>query len=286
MTRRDDPSSGCGEPVERRKLRPGDILFEEGEPSDYVVVIRRGEVIVGKVLAGERVEIGRIREGEVVGEMGVIQGRERTATIVADKETEVDLFDLESFLSRVSADRDLAFQTLRRLCERLSAADHRIAALLEEMSDTPRRPAALVAVEAGRGKRSGVRTRMSIRICSASDRTSIEIPEEGLVVSAFPFAVGRRIDNGEPRPSVDVDLAINDTKPYRLSRIHFTILETEEGYVISDTTSTLGTRVNDHYVGENFPSVRAPLQRGDNIVIAGGEKSDFAFRIVVDSSSS
>ena len=48
-----------------------------------------------------------------------------------------------------------------------------------------------------------------------------------------------------------------------------------------DDHSTLGTVVNGEAVGEQFPRSEAPLRRGENLVVAGGTDSPFAFRLVV-----
>ena len=39
--------------------------------------------------------------------------------------------------------------------------------------------------------------------------------------------------------------------------------------------------MNGEAVGEQFPRSEAPLRRGENLVVAGGADSPFAFRLVV-----
>lgn len=291
MSDRAVPAAVPIQPSQAKEFAAGEAIFREGEPSERVGLIVRGRVRVTKEVDAEQFELGRIVAGQFVGEMGVIQQRVRNATVTAEIPTLVEFFEIESFLSRISGDRDLALQTLLRLCERLHAADDRIVALhnskrhstamirqVPTSTEAAPQRARLVTTQQTGGKEGGI---VALRIFAGSERTAIEVPEEGLIVGRFPFTVGRRVEDGEPSPSFEIDLAIRDVKPYRLSRLHFSILETDAGVVVSDTTSTLGTRVNGEVVGEDFPQVRAALKKGENTVIAGGEHSDFVFRIVI-----
>jgi hypothetical protein len=41
----------------------------------------------------------------------------------------------------------------------------------------------------------------------------------------------------------------------------------------------LGTLVNDRPLGRDFPVASAPLQKGENTVVAGGRGSPFTFKL-------
>src|SRR5579885_3215083 len=84
-----------------RRYHPGQILFNEGDLSDYVVVIRRGTVKIVAV-SGEGYEavLGVRVAGEIVGDFAALQHRPRSATVVA-----VD--DIEAV--QVSGDRFRTF---------------------------------------------------------------------------------------------------------------------------------------------------------------------------------
>jgi hypothetical protein len=86
----------------------------------------------------------------------------------------------------------------------------------------------------------------------------------------------------ELRPAVPVDLAIGDKRPYRLSRLHFSIVRDDSTYVVRDMHSMLGTSVNGQGLGDQFAADRASLHPGDNIVVAGGEGSPNEFRLVLE----
>jgi CRP/FNR family transcriptional regulator, cyclic AMP receptor protein len=72
-----------------------------------------------------------------------------------------------------------------------------------------------------------------------------------------------------------------DTAPFRLSPNHFVIEKRDGGYHVRDLRSTLGTIVNSEPIGDHFRTDDAPLQAGENEVIAGGVDSPFTFAVFI-----
>jgi len=79
--------------VRRRKLRAGEILFRTGDQGDALYIVARGSV---NVLAdapsdatAESRPIATLGEGEPFGEMALLTGGRRTATICAASDTEL-----------------------------------------------------------------------------------------------------------------------------------------------------------------------------------------------------
>jgi hypothetical protein len=159
-----------------------------------------------------------------------------------------------------------------RLSERLHAADERLADAVAHSPDETHAPAA-DAVPAVAGDR--------LVLLAASDALAGRVPDEGVVIDRLPFVVGRRPASDERPPGGAVQLELEDTVPYRLSRRHFAVVAGAEGLAVRDDNSTLGTVVNGVAVGEQFPRSETPLRRGENLVVAGGAGSPFVFRLVV-----
>src|SRR3954468_7845211 len=87
----------------RRRFTAGDTLFEEGDESHSLHVVRDGTLDVLRVEGGQRSLLQRLRAGDVVGELGVLDRRPRTATVIArvDSETlEVGAGALDEVLGR------------------------------------------------------------------------------------------------------------------------------------------------------------------------------------------
>jgi pSer/pThr/pTyr-binding forkhead associated (FHA) protein len=121
--------------------------------------------------------------------------------------------------------------------------------------------------------------------------------ESGLIrIENFPFRVGRearvtmvdgellildrRPKSGHENPSND--LYLHDSgKTLNISREHFQINSTPEGYVLVDRGSACGTTVNGIPVGGRDAGGSAPLKDGDTIGI-GKETSPYLYTFVCD----
>lgn len=68
-------------------LRPGDLLFGEGEQGERAYVVENGVVEVVKQTSEGSVTLARLGHGEIVGEMALFDNAPRSATVVAVEET-------------------------------------------------------------------------------------------------------------------------------------------------------------------------------------------------------
>jgi CRP-like cAMP-binding protein len=70
--------------VEARTYSPGEILCREGDRAFTFFVVCRGEVDVFKELSvGNRERLGRLGPGSMVGQVSLIDGKARSATVCA-----------------------------------------------------------------------------------------------------------------------------------------------------------------------------------------------------------
>ena len=106
-----------------QSVRSGEILFREGDASDQAGRLRRGELEVVKRYGGQELVIGTIRVGEYFGEMGVLEGRPRSATLRARHAAVVEWMTAAEFLRGVSSDSTIALELLVRLSMRLRRTD-------------------------------------------------------------------------------------------------------------------------------------------------------------------
>jgi CRP-like cAMP-binding protein len=87
-----------------RSVEAGDIILTEGEAGQSLFLLTTGEVkVFARDPTGHNVRIGVLKEGDVFGEISVLQARPRTATITAAARGELLELDQES-LSRLARD--------------------------------------------------------------------------------------------------------------------------------------------------------------------------------------
>jgi HEAT repeat protein len=98
----------------------GDIVFEQGDPGDEMYVIVSGEVRVLVVLEnrGEK-EIARRVAGDVVGEMSIISGDARSASVAAVGDVRMLCLDRLGFESLLRERPEVSLAVLREICARL-----------------------------------------------------------------------------------------------------------------------------------------------------------------------
>jgi len=98
----------------------GQVLFNYGDPGDSLYVIRTGEVeVFFKDDTGQRIVLDTARAGDVFGELSLLDGGPRTASVVATQDLEalrVNRTNLDHFLQRhPAATLDLLTAMGRRL---------------------------------------------------------------------------------------------------------------------------------------------------------------------------
>lgn len=89
-------------------LAAGDTLFEQGDAGDTMFALVEGELSV--VLDGR--EIDRLRPGDIFGEMSLVDGSPRSATVRAATEVEVVPIDREWFAIAVKREPNFALHVL------------------------------------------------------------------------------------------------------------------------------------------------------------------------------
>ena len=273
--------------MEQREYDAGDLILKEGDPSDLAYRIMSGEVEVYTEIEGRAVVLGTVKAGEFLGEMGIIEGKPRSAS--ARAKTHVVAMSLQrgDFLRLMSQDSSSAHRLIVRLCERLRAASRKLAEATVsketcicavEEADSPGGSQNLNLPANGPTEQGELR----LTLFPASARLDAYLPREGTLVNKFPFSVGRVPIGNESGPTIPIDLSLTDSAPFRLSRQHFALSRHLDRYVVSDLGSTLGTEVNGQFLGYHFGKDSEYLRVGENTITAGGVGSPFTFKILLE----
>ncbi len=75
----------------------GEVLCRAGDPADRFWIIRRGSVSVRLAGSNSQLRLASLAPGCSVGEMGLLEGKPRSADVIADDEVEAYLLTKESF---------------------------------------------------------------------------------------------------------------------------------------------------------------------------------------------
>jgi lysophospholipid hydrolase len=116
-----DALHDLGEELEMFTLYGGEVLFRQGDPGDFLCLVVRGRVRVRIRESSESdVTVAEIGSGEVVGEMGVVTGESRTATVDAIRDSQLAKLTRAGFERFLRKHPSAAVKTISRtLAERL-----------------------------------------------------------------------------------------------------------------------------------------------------------------------
>jgi len=100
-------------------FKAGDTIISEGDEGDTAFFIVDGsvEVIIGR--AAEARSVGALREGEVFGEMSLIEPGPRSATVKAATDVECLAMSYEEFVAAIEDHPERAVAFMKTLVRRL-----------------------------------------------------------------------------------------------------------------------------------------------------------------------
>lgn len=109
-----------------RSYKPGQVLFNEGEPSHSLFIIRRGAVSIRKVKANTFVEVGKLAVNEVIGELSFFDRQPRSASAVAINDVEANEIPFEAMEKIYDQIPDYMKVIVAAMAERLRMANEQI----------------------------------------------------------------------------------------------------------------------------------------------------------------
>ncbi|MCP3676346.1 MAG: cyclic nucleotide-binding domain-containing protein [Deltaproteobacteria bacterium] len=102
--------------LKKQEFKTRDVVFKESEDGDSLYVIRKGEVKACKTAPdGERLTLVLMKDGDIFGEMSFLDGRARTATIVAMTDLETYVITKDDFEKLVDDNPRLIYKVLKSL---------------------------------------------------------------------------------------------------------------------------------------------------------------------------
>jgi len=103
------------------ELTPGEIVFEEGDPGDFVCFVVEGSLDVVKTSeTGEDIVISTLSKGRSIGEMAVIDDLPRSATVKARTKATLLTLSRENFEYILSEHSNIGVKILKGIARLLS----------------------------------------------------------------------------------------------------------------------------------------------------------------------
>lgn len=116
--------------LRRRRFRKNEVIFHQGDPGDSLHIVTSGAVkVVLPSAEGEEAIIATLRPGDFFGELSLLDGAPRSATVVALDSAETMALPRTAFLELLDGDRGLRDALLAGLAHEL----RRLTSQVEEL---------------------------------------------------------------------------------------------------------------------------------------------------------
>lgn len=102
----------------------GERVIEESTPGDSFFLLEKGEVAVSKAIGGATRPLARLGPGEFFGEMALLTGERRTATVTAATDVTLYVLDKAGFQEVLARNPAIAIDISHLLAERRDALSH------------------------------------------------------------------------------------------------------------------------------------------------------------------
>ena len=155
-----------------RRFAPGQVICTEGEPSDHLYVVRDGRVRVLRHSGhGDQVTLTVLGPGDTLGELSLIDGRPRSASVEALTAVRLVLLPAADVLAVLRADPDL----LLAVAAQLAATVRRLTGGTADLVflDLPRRLAKLLLAEAREDTGERLRVDLGMSQSGLADRLGV-----------------------------------------------------------------------------------------------------------------
>lgn len=100
--------------------KKGDVLLRQGDKGDFLVILIQGQVRVTVFTAnGREIVLEYAGPGMVLGEIALLDGGERTASVIAMEDVDYLVLTRSMFETLVAANHQIALRLMREMASRL-----------------------------------------------------------------------------------------------------------------------------------------------------------------------
>ncbi len=247
------------------QVEAGEIIIKEGDVGESAYLIEDGEVEVSRTKDDQVVVLATLGEGEIFGEMSMIDDCPRGATITATTATTLSELHRDEFLDNLKTEPEFAIRFLRTIFERLRDANVKVLQLEQAGTATASAPAA--------------DRKLVITLTGETPEARDSLPSNPYRVEHLPLLIGRRTDD----PLVNNHWNIADDRPWQISRHHLKLVK-EAGRVCAvDRGSTLGSLVDGKVMGgRSGPPGPIECKEPEGFLVLGNDSSPYRYQVTIE----
>ena len=110
----------------------GTVLFREGELGRDMFIIQKGKVRIRKRVGTAEKVLAELGDGEFFGEMALLMGMDRSATVEVMEDSKILVVTPETFESLLKSNIDIALKMLKKMASRLRALNEHLETAIVE----------------------------------------------------------------------------------------------------------------------------------------------------------
>ena len=195
---------------ETETFRKGEVIIEKGSHGECAYIIESGMVEISDLSGNDKVILAIMGEGQIFGEMGLIEDKPRSATITAIEDVRLTVVSQKYFNELFEKNPKVLLPIIKSLFERLRIANNLLiskeAPDILEPNEYEQEDDSLCVVLSGLNE-------MSTEALGGGE----------MKINSFPFKVGREHELKGSNVLSDNDLSLKDYLPFNVSRNHFLI---------------------------------------------------------------
>lgn len=115
------------------RYEDGEVVVREGEYGREMFIIQEGSVDVIKTVDGHDLTLATLERGSFFGEMSLLEGMPRHATVRARGPVRLVIVEPGSLLLKFRRDPTFAFEMLQQMSRRVRGLDDRLVSLMQEL---------------------------------------------------------------------------------------------------------------------------------------------------------
>lgn len=251
--------------MQNKTFQAGEFILKQNDIGHEAYRILKGKVEVFVQMGNEKIVLGHAGPDEILGEMGMIGDKPRSASAVAMETTEVEVITPQEFNQLILSQPDKLLPYLKTFFERLRRVTDSYSSLSSQAASA-NNDSSISKV---------------LRLKAKTELLRLRIPQQEVILLKFPFRIGRWAEDSQADVFVSNDLLIRDEKPFVISRNHCAIEKEGTRFYVLDRGSAFGTRVNGKVIGGEESQVVCQLEKGLNEIQLGRKESPYIFELTV-----
>lgn len=286
--------------INLKQYGKGEVILNEDELGEVAYQIEKGLVEISRTVNAQKVVLAEMKDGDIFGEMGMIDESPRSATVTALEDTIVKELPRDEFFDSLQNNPDDVVPILAAIFERLRDANVKILQL-EALTQSGNAPVAtpdkeeLETASIPEPEEElqvqqepvpapiesdpffiGRKIRKNIAYIEGLTKEAVEaLPKHPYPIMDFPVLIGRKSND----PFANNDLEIDNDPPYVISRHHLKIIFEQGKLGAIDRCSTMGSLVQGKLVGGKALPGPVYFDGKEGEFTLGKKKSPYKYKI-------